>query len=227
MMIEAVTFDATGTLFECPSLGTLYAETLNRHGVEISEREVSKWFPVAWQELDCLVQLGGDRFADHPRDAKGFWEDLVARICALAGHDAPSAFATAELFQVFARADAWRVFPEAVAALEGLRSAGLTLGVVSNWDQRLEPLLEDLGLAQYFSAIVTSADVGHAKPDPRIFSVATEALNIEPVQGLHVGDHRLQDFEGAASAGMQAFLVDRAQGKDLSAAASRARAARL
>ncbi len=227
MIIEGVTFDATGTLFECPALAALYAETLKRHGVAITENEVERWFPVAWRELDCRVKLGGDRFADHPQGAKGFWESLVTRLCALAGHNQPSAFAVAELFHVFSRASSWRLFPEVETVLEELRATGLRLAVISNWDQRLEPLLEDFGLSQYFSAIITSAQVGHAKPDPRIFHAALKALELEPVQALHVGDDRLHDFEGAASAGLQAFLVNRAQGKDLSMAASRARAARL
>ena len=223
MNIEAITFDATGTLMHCPSLSSLYSDALQRHGVEVSPAQVSRWFPVAWKESDCRVNLGGDRFADHPRGEKGFWEDLVARLCRLAGEQPPNPFAAAELFQVFARGSSWQLFEEVEPVLGALQKEGFRLAVVSNWDRRLHTLLEDLGLAGRFETIVVSSEVGHAKPDPRIFRAAVKRFGLEPVQVLHVGDHRIQDYEGAAAAGLQSFLIDRANGRDLRAAAAHAR----
>lgn len=227
MNIEAITFDATGTLMHCPSLASLYSDALERHGVSISPAQVSRWFPVAWKESDCRVNLGGDRFADHPGGEKGFWQDLVARLCRLAGQEAPNRFAAAELYQVFARGSSWQLFAEVEPVLEQLQQDGFRLAVVSNWDRRLHALLDDLGLAGRFETIVVSSEVGHAKPDPRIFEEAVQRFELEPVQVLHVGDHRIQDYEGAAAAGLQSFLIDRENGRDLRAAAAHARNGRL
>ncbi len=227
MRVQAVTFDATGTLFHCPTLASLYAAALRRHGVDLEEGDVARWFPIAWKESDCRVSLGGDRFKDHPRGEKGFWEDLVRRLCLLAGHEAPSAFAAAELFQVFARGSSWQLFPEVEEVLDDLRQGGFRLAVISNWDSRLHTLLTDLGLTDRFETVVVSSEVGHAKPDPRIFRAAEARLGLQPSQILHVGDHRLQDFEGAAAAGLQSFLIDRAGNQDLRSAAARVRGTRL
>lgn len=227
MNVEAITFDATGTLMHCPALSTLYAEALQRHGAQISAAEVARWFPVAWKESNCRVNLGGDRFADHPGGEKGFWKDLVARLCRLAGHDPPNRFAAAELYQVFARGSSWQLFDEVESVLESLQADGFRLAVVSNWDRRLHALLDDLGLAGRFETVVVSSEVGHAKPDARIFREAVRQFGLEPVQVLHIGDHRIQDYEGAAAAGLQSFLVDRTSGRDLRAAATHARNARL
>ena len=48
-----------------------------------------------------------------------------------------------ELYERFARPDAWEVFPDVVSVLEELAESGLKLGVISNWDERLRPLLRE------------------------------------------------------------------------------------
>jgi len=124
----------------------------------------------------------------------------------------PSPFAAAELFHRFATPEAWEVFPEVPAVLARLRARGLRLAVVSNWDPRLPDLLESLGLARSFDAIVYSSQVGVEKPDPRIFLSALGRLKVEPAAALHVGDGKVEDAEGAAAAGLHALHLDRRRG---------------
>jgi putative hydrolase of the HAD superfamily len=81
--------------------------------------------------------------------------------------------------------------------------------VVSNWDSRLEGLLEDLGLAPHFDAVVVSHHVGIEKPNPGIFRRALELLEADASSTLHVGDVPELDLAGAESAGIDAVLVDR------------------
>ena len=87
---------------------------------------------------------------------------------------------------------------EAVAELERL---GLRLAVVSNWDVALLGYLEGLGLARHFVTVVTSAEAGAPKPDPRIFELALERLRVPPSRALHVGDSEADEV-GARAAGM-------------------------
>ena len=65
------------------------------------------------------------------------------------------------------------------------------------------------GIAPYFDAIVSSAEVGCEKPDPRIFREALTRLRTSPGQTLHVGDSIDDDIGGAKAAGLDALLVDR------------------
>jgi putative hydrolase of the HAD superfamily len=81
--------------------------------------------------------------------------------------------------------------------------------VVSNWDERLPPLLAELGLGDYLDAVVYSAAVGTEKPDPRIFLETLAQLGVEPSEGLHVGDSLREDVEGALAAGMEALHLVR------------------
>ena len=88
-------------------------------------------------------------------------------------------------------------------------SAGVKLAVVANWDISLHDVLERVGLAGAFEAVVTAAAVGAAKPDPRPFEVAISRLGVEAAQCMHVGDDASTDVAGAEAAGMSALLVDR------------------
>jgi putative hydrolase of the HAD superfamily len=162
-----------------------------------------------WTEFACLADPGHDRFTSHPGGARGWWHRFVLRVAEHLGAPPPSRFAAAELYHRFGAAEAWEVYPEVRGTLAALRAKGLRLGVVSNWDERLPLLLERLGLAQSFEAVVCSSGVGVEKPDRRIFRRALELLAVGPESALHVGDHRLEDVEGATAAGMHAVQLDR------------------
>jgi putative hydrolase of the HAD superfamily len=82
-----------------------------------------------------------------------------------------------------------------------LRARGLALVVVANWDVSVHDRLRELGLAPYFDAVVSSADVGAAKPDRRIFDTALARLGVPAARALHVGDSPA-DEEGARAAGL-------------------------
>ncbi len=103
----------------------------------------------------------------------------------------------------------WRSVPEYVPeTLAELKRRGYGLAVVSNTDGRLQSLLEETGLAEYFKAIVDSAVVGVEKPDPAIFLLASDALEIDPAHCAFVGDIYAVDIEGARRAGMRGVLLD-------------------
>lgn len=207
--VAAVTFDATGTLFHCPRLGEIYAESMRRHGLAIEPSRAAALIPVVWRELDCRAELGSDRFAAHPRGARGFWGDLLERLCALAGLPRPSRFLAAELYDRFGRGDAWELYPEVEGVLEELVGRGLRLAVVSNWDERLPGVLAGLGLADVFTSVVYSQRVGVEKPHPAIFRRALEELGVPAARTVHVGDRPRLDVEGAQALGMSALLLER------------------
>jgi putative hydrolase of the HAD superfamily len=219
MKLAAVTFDVTHTLLSCPTLGEQYAEVLERHGVAVAARDVEAAIPLVWQELACAASPARDRFVHHPNGARGFWRHFVERTCELLDAPRPSAFAAAELFDRFARPEAWEVAAGTRPMLAELKRRGLKLAVISNWDQRLPLLLERLDLAAPFDTFAISAIVGAEKPHPRIFESALAALGVAAEEALHVGDSRRDDIEGAQGVGMQALLLAPAGGGDLASLA--------
>ncbi len=214
-MLRAITFDATGTLFHCPRLGEIYSEVLGRHGLEVEPERVCRLVADVWTELDCAADLGRDRFSTHPGGPRGWWTRFVNRLCEHLGHDEGSRFAAAELYDRFSRAESWQLYPDVVGALNELAADGVGMAVISNWDPRLPSLLEGLGIADHFSHIVYSAEVGFEKPHPGIFESALARLALEPEEALHVGDSRRLDVEGAQAIGMRAVHLDRAGGGEI------------
>jgi putative hydrolase of the HAD superfamily len=212
--VAAVSFDANGTLVHTPRMGEIYHEVLARHGVEADPDRLAATIHRVWEEMACRARPGADRFAEHPGGARGFWRRFLERVCEHLELPRSSPFAAAELFDRFADAAAWEVYPEVRPTLARLRRDGLRLAVVSDWDERLPLLLDRLELSGYLETVVYSQAAGAEKPHPLIFGRLLAKLGLEPGEVLHVGDSRRRDLEGALAVGMAALLVDRDGGPD-------------
>ena len=73
--------------------------------------------------------------------------------------------------------------------------------LVSNFYGNIETVLKEFGLDGIFSQIIESAVVGVRKPDPRIFTLGVEALNLKPDEIVVVGDSIDKDIIPARQAG--------------------------
>jgi putative hydrolase of the HAD superfamily len=116
--------------------------------------------------------------------------------------------AFAEMWNHYAASEAWAVLPDAEETLHALRGRGWKLGVASNFDRRLERVLEGLGGLPPFDAICISSQIGWRKPAPAFYRRVTESCGVHPSAICFVGDHIEHDFVGAMAAGMQALLID-------------------
>ncbi len=104
-------------------------------------------------------------------------------------------------------ADESRPFPGVAEALDDLAGAGATLAVCTNKRTGLSVrLLEALGLAGRFAAIVGPDSAPAAKPDPRHLIAAVEAAGGQASHALMVGDSKT-DFDAARAAGVPVVLV--------------------
>jgi HAD superfamily hydrolase (TIGR01549 family) len=91
------------------------------------------------------------------------------------------------------------------------------VAIVTNGPPDIQRLkIEQTGLANAFSVIVISGELGIGKPDPRIFGHALEALGalsapgtraIDPGDAVMVGDSWERDIEGALGAGLRAVWI--------------------
>ena len=103
----------------------------------------------------------------------------------------------------------FRPYPDVARALARIADAGVPMAVVSDWDMSLAATLDDLGLGHRFAAVVTSAETGAAKPDPRPFRAALAAIGVAPSHAVHCGDDPRLDCTGARAAGMRGVTVAR------------------
>ncbi len=197
--IRAVTFDVGGTLIECfPSVGHIYSEVATRHGHRgIPPDLLNRRFAAAWRAFENF---------QHTRSQ---WAALVDATFRKLMAQPPSETFFAEVYDEFARPGAWQVFEDVVPTLEALATRGLKLGIISNWDDRLRPLLRQLRLDHWFQAVVISCEVGAPKPAKGIFDRAAMELSLSPQNILHVGDSLAADVRGARAAGFHAMLLRR------------------
>ena len=85
------------------------------------------------------------------------------------------------------------------------------LGVISNFEEWLERLLDRLGVRSYFSVAIVSGVEGVEKPDRRIFELAMDRAGVTPEVSVYVGDNPEFDVGPALAAGMYPVLLDRRQ----------------
>ncbi len=146
-----------------------------------------------------------------PDDGKGWWRDLVSGVlnrCTVGEDQLDRGSFFEELYAEFTRPAVWTLYPETREVLEAL-AGRYPLGVITNFDGRFRAIATQLDLAPFFQHVVISSEVGADKPDARIFQKAVELAGVAPGDALHVGDDRVCDWEGAATAGLQVFALDR------------------
>jgi pyrimidine 5'-nucleotidase len=80
------------------------------------------------------------------------------------------------------------------------------IGIVSNniRDEQ-EEKLEVCGLEAFVDALVVSEEAQVSKPDPGIFRIALDLLQVEPLQAVMIGDSWTADVIGARAAGIAAI----------------------
>jgi HAD superfamily hydrolase (TIGR01509 family) len=102
-----------------------------------------------------------------------------------------------EFAPAYAAAMHFELLPGVQPALERLRSLGLELAVVANWDLTLRRLLGEVGIARHVRTIVHAA----AKPAPDGLLRALDQMNVAPNRALHIGDDEVDEL-AARAAGM-------------------------
>lgn len=204
-MIRTLFFDVGNTLIHpYPSVGEIYSRIASGYGMTFDGQAAGAAFHQALGSRNALPL--NDR-----RSEKAWWKglvwDTVSSLCRPKNFDG---YFDA-LFDYFVEAKAWRIYPDVTETLEGLRRKGITLGIISNWDSRLLPLLGNLDLARYFSVIAVSSLVGSAKPDPQIFEYALRSSSTAPDEAIHIGDSVDLDLEGARGCGIHPLLLNRSR----------------
>ena len=112
-----------------------------------------------------------------------------------------------------------RLDRDLIRYIQGLRVRYRTAFLSNAWQRDGRAMAEELGLADCFDAYVVSAEVGVAKPDPRIYHITLERLDVLPAEAVFVDDF-IENVEAARRIGMQAIhftdpLLARQQLEDL------------
>jgi putative hydrolase of the HAD superfamily len=200
--IEVVTFDLDNTLWNVDQV------------IRNAERVTRNWFDVHVPELNATLMP--DDFAalrqrivserpDIAHNLSRLRQEVFARAIAAVGRsEAEAARLAAEAFQLFfAERHKIDYFDGALEMLERL-AARHRLGALTNGNADIARL----GLDRYFRFAFSAADVGAAKPAPDIFRAALAHAGVAADAMIHIGDHPVDDVQGARDLGIHTIWVN-------------------
>ncbi len=211
---QVIFFDAAQTLFHINgSVAEIYLQYAVRHGfrqtptsLESIKQAFSRAFKDAAPPVFALTEPAALKQSE-----RLWWFDIVHNVFYRVGMFEGFDEFFEEVFQVFEDPKTWTLYPETEAVLRQLKAQGLELGIISNFDSRLFPVLRGLGIEQFFDTITISSLSQAAKPAPKIFHLALEKHAVDPEDAVHVGDSLKEDVEGATKAGLTSVLIDRSE----------------
>lgn len=218
-----ITFDVTGTLLKT-GLEAHYTEIGTLHGLTMEPSKLAASFKTNMNKLA----------AEHPVFGKhtglgweNWWRTIVYNVfkeqnvnpCEKALEKVAD-----HLIECYGTDKCWHKYPDTVSILEYLKNHDVVLGVISNFDGRLESVLASTELRPYFSFVLSSYDLGSEKPDPTIFEEALKIARrygpaVRPQEAVHIGDTYDKDYIGAKNANWNGILIARDTTKEAKAPA--------
>ncbi|XP_068215203.1 rhythmically expressed gene 2 protein-like [Palaemon carinicauda] len=210
-MLRLVTLDVTNTLlkFSRPP-GEQYAAIGQLYGLNANPKKLSEAFRIIFKKHEKEVPFYGASSIGW----QNWWLNVVADTFRKA--DCPADDDTLKkvgyhLNKHFSHGGAYELIDGSIPLLTRLQSKSLKIGAVSNFDERLDSILIQLGIKHYFDFVLTSYSLNCAKPDPKIFNKALELAGnkIKPSEALHIGDDIHCDYLGARECGWQSILVSK------------------
>jgi 2-haloacid dehalogenase len=197
--VDALVFDAYGTLFDVHSVETTAERLFPQRGAALSHLWRAKQLEYTW--LQSLMQSRLQRREDfaavtaHALDYAA--EALGLPLAAAARHRLLDAYLDLTLF------------PDVEPALADL--APLPRLILSNGTREmLEPLAAATGIARHLDAILSVETAGIYKPSPRVYQLAIDHLKLLPVRIGFVSSNAW-DAVGAKACGLTAIWVKRGQ----------------
>ena len=114
---------------------------------------------------------------------------------------------TGAWFQDYVEKNGLPVKPGVREILEWLKASPYKVGLASSTGEgAVRSHLEQTGLSEYFSILVTGDMVEHSKPQPDIYLLACERLGVEPGEAYAIEDSP-NGIRSASSAGMRTVMV--------------------
>lgn len=234
MTLNTIIFDLDDTLlWDQKSVQTAFdrtceyaatVHTIEPKALEVAVREAARALYTGYETYDYTVMIGINPFEglwgtfDDPTPQFQQMKGIVPRyradawtqgLKALGIDDCVFGLELGERF-VEERKKAPFLYEDTFAVLDELKGKYqlvlLTNGAPSLQNLKLEITPE---IAPYFDHIVISGDFGKGKPDASIFEYVMEKVNIQPENGIMVGDNLMTDILGSSRVGMRNVWINR------------------
>jgi len=190
-MIKYVFFDVAGTLVYKPKLFYFIQRILQRNHHHISQSIIQHHYSILSKNTTFPAKT-----------TKSFYDMFNANLLQLLGIQ-PSPTLLIEIYNECNNLH-WEAFPDTSV----LRSITLPVGIISNWDDTLNPLLASLFSVPFWK-VYSSSDIGLAKPDIRMYQHVVKDIGCAPSEIVYIGDSLDLDIIPASTIGLKTILLDR------------------
>ena len=177
-------------------------------GVVVDIAAVEEAIPAMYRYYEQLFKEDNSIWGDDNR-AINIWMLMYEYLCELVGIPEVGPEVAKIGYTAYLKAGSWELFDDVMPTLDALKSQGISLGIISNWDSSLQGIIDGMGIMPYFDTLICSAVVGLHKPQTEIFKLALDEMGVEKSETLYVGDHMDADIKGALKAGITPVLIDR------------------
>ncbi|MFD0674879.1 HAD family hydrolase [Cohnella sp. GCM10027633] len=150
--------------------------------------------------IDRMIDLDQDGY----KDKNEWFEELLAE---LPWNTKPEITELLEYYKVHYVTNA-TLMEYAVEILQ-LARLKYKVGLITNGRTIIQyGKIDQLGIRDHFDLIIVSEEAGIKKPNAKIFEMAIERLGLSPEQCLYIGDHPINDIDGAGRAGMETIWFE-------------------
>ena len=192
--IRACVFDAYGTLFDVHSAVGKHRERLRNIADQVSAVWRTKQLEYTW--LRSLMRRHAD-FWQVTQDALDFAFDM---------YTVKDLDLKKDLIEAYLQLDC---YPEVPEALSELKSRGFKIAILSNGTPKmLEAAVRNSGLGTMIPEIFSVEKAGVFKPDPRVYQIAVNELNVKPEE-IAFQSSNAWDASGAATFGFKVAWINR------------------
>ena len=197
--IEAFAFDAYGTLFDVFSVTALCEELFPGNGPALAQ---------VWRIKQLQYSLLRSLMGRH----KDFWQ-VTQDALVYASKSLGLALSSARRERLMEAYLTLAAFPDVRPGLEALKSRGLKLAILSNGEPRmLEAAARSAGLDTLLDAVISVEAIKIFKVSPRVYQLGLERLQVSRTELGFVSSNSW-DINGAASAGLTTFWIQRTAGE--------------
>ena len=198
--IQAVVFDAYGTLFDVQAPVMKLASEIGDKAVSLGALWRQKQLEYTW--LRSLMGTHAD-FWVVTRDALDF---------ALAELEISESGLADELMTLYLKLD---VFPDVMETLTALRLRGKRLAILSNGSpSMLDSITRHAGLEKTFEHVLSVEEIGIYKPSRRVYRLAMQKFHIQDAPSICFVSANTWDAQAAAQFGFQVVRIARTPKRD-------------
>jgi len=192
--IQALAFDAYGTLFDVFSVTALCDELFPGRGTALAQ---------TWRAKQLQYSLLRSLMARHA----DFWR-LTEDGLVWAARSLQLDLTTDRKSRLMDAYLSLTAFPDVVPGLQALKARGMRLAILSNGEPKmLAAAVKSAGLTSLLDDIISVEEVGIFKPSAQVYGLAAKHLG--PGRRIGFVSSNSWDIAGAGSAGLTTFWIQR------------------